>query len=143
MYGVYKSINKHDRHLPNHTKKTFAVMPTASKYHVLCDRGFAPRVLAWCLFFFLVILATPLTALGRAAFEAAKVHVMARAHAWQWWSVISLLASSCCAVQVCVPRPPPRFLSSRLVSSRRLSLSLSPSISCSSGSTCSAWAARA
>ena len=66
------------------------------KYHVLCDRGFVPRVLGWCALFFAVVTMTPLTALGREVFEVAKVHVMARAHELQWWSVISLLASSCC-----------------------------------------------
>ena len=74
--------------------------PARYQYHVLCDRGFVPRVLAWCAVFFVLVVATPLTTTGRDAFEVVKVHVMARAHSLGWWSVISLLASSCCAVQL-------------------------------------------
>jgi hypothetical protein len=86
------------------THNTSHVTMPPPKKHLVTDAGFAPHFLAaLALEASLCVLVENVPALRWLAADAVSFveqRLMEGAHALAWWSVIALLASSCCALQV-------------------------------------------
>ena len=82
----------------------FTMTNTSTKAHVCCSPHFAQRFLAalvaLCSIFLVVSSNNWLADAFGDTYEKIKIQLMIRATSLGWWSVVSLLSSACCALQL-------------------------------------------
>ena len=86
------------------TTTTTTTMPTSKKKYLVTDPGFGTRFIASLVFvasaYASVNTIPSLHSLSSDLVAFVEERMMRGAHALAWWSLIALLASSCCALQV-------------------------------------------